>query len=417
MADRGIESGTARVEDFRNLLPRDYGYEIVKGQFALYARVPFSEVTDISTSGLEHMEKAILRWEQEVREGTETAFIIADKDFVELDTDRFLILVRDKEVGPIKEAIRDQLNRIATGRDHRLRRIINDISAERERELLSSVHHGGKAATRLVVGRRGKVAAYRAAPPQGTPDVAVLPTIRTAIRRGAKIGRGHRLEIKREDIQENIRYARIGSYICIVLDTSTYEEEIREQSEGLVHSLFLDAYERRDRVALIYSKGDRAQIISDFTSDLEMVRLKFEEAQWGGLSPFASGVMEGTRLFLARLADSLDAVRILILITTGKANVPMTQGGNVRRELETLPRQLLTIGLNPIVVDVSIHGSPYLREFSRQASGHYYHPTTARYHKLTLAHEFLGSVESGDKEKTIGVAKTFLEKLSKTSGA
>lgn len=414
MPPTDVEPEAPRVEDFRGLLSRKYGYELSREQYALYMRVPHANVSDVTPEGLKEMEHVLARWKRDISQGTLTTYLIADKDFVEIETGRFLALVNDRSVAPIREAVNDVMKRIETGRDSKLRRILNDLSVERESELLSSIRHGGRAATRLVVGRRGRVVAYRTAPPDGASDIAVLPTVRAAIRRGAKVRK--RLEIRKEDIQENIRYARIGSYLGLVVDTSSYDEEVKEQVEGLVFSLLLDAYERRDRVALTYARGDRAKIISDFTTDLELVRATFEQAQWGGLSPFASGVVEGTRLFLARLADTIDAVRILILISTGKANVPLVQGGNVRRELETLHRTLAATGLNAIIVDVTAHGSTFLKEFASKANAKYYHPSTVRYHKVTLANELLTTFGAGEKDRAAEVGKAFLEKLSRTQG-
>ena len=412
-AGSGDEGG--RVEDFRFLLPRQYGYEISREQHALYVRVPCAMVTEVPPEGLRQIDRNLERWVPDLREHTLTTFLIADKDFVELETGRFLALVKDRNAGPIREAVNDLMQRIETGRDIKLRRILNELSADREGELLSSIRHGGKASRRLVVGRRGRVVSYRSAPPEGAQDIAIIPTVRAAIRRGARVT--NRLEIQKQDIQENIRYARIGSYLGLVVDTSTYDEESREQMEAIVHSLFLDAYERRDRVALIYSRGDRAQIVSDFTSDLEIVRETFQRAEWGGLSPFASGVMEGAKLFLLRLADTIDAVKILILVTTGKANVPMVQGGNVRRELEMLPRTFAAVNLSAIVIDVTTHGSPYLREFATLSGAHYYHPSTVRYHKVTLANEMLNAFESGERDRSAQVGKAFLDRLRTTQGS
>ncbi|MCL4324782.1 MAG: hypothetical protein M1144_04910 [Candidatus Thermoplasmatota archaeon] len=413
--DAGGES--ARVEDFRYLLPRQFGYELSKEQFALYVRIPFVNVTDVTPDALKLLERNLERWDREIRETMLTTFLIADKDFIEIETDRFLGLIKDRTVGPIREAVQDVMRRIETGRDQKLRRIINEISTEREGELLSSVRHGGKAARRLVVGRRGRVVAYRTAGPEGPSDVAVIPTIRAAIRRGAKMGRNSRLDIGLQDLQENIRYARIGSYLGLVVDNSTYDEEAKEQIEGIIRSLLLDAYERRDRVALVYSRGDHGRVVSDFTSDLELVRATFEKAEWGGLSPFASGVMEATKLFLLRLADTIDAVKILLLVTTGKSNVAMVQGGNLRRELEFLPRTLQSIDIATVVVDVTAYGSPFLREFATRAGAHYYHPSTVRYHKVTLANEMLSAFESGEKERSVEVGKAFLDKLRRSQGA
>lgn len=411
-----IEGETPRVEDFRSLLPRRYGYELSRDQYALFLRVPFTNVTDMTPDALRSMEHALERWKKDIRENMLTTFLISDKDFVEIETDRFLSLMGDRSVAPIREAVNDVMRRIETGRDPKLRRILNDISSEREGELLTSIRHGGRASTRLVVGRRGRVVSYRSAPPGGAADIAVLPTIRAAIRRGAKMRQDSRLDVLKQDIQENIRYARIGSYLGLVVDNSTYDEEVKEQVEGLVSSLLLDAYERRDRVSLTYSRGNRGEIVSDFTTDLELVRATFEQAEWGGLSPFSSGVMQATRLFLARLADTIDAVRILILISTGKANVPLVQGGNVRRELDDLPHTLAATGLNSLVVDVTTRGSTFLREFANRSGARYYHPSTVRYHKVTLANELLTTFGAGEKERSVEVGKAFLDKISRSQG-
>lgn len=417
MASSNLGTDAPRVEDFRGFLPRNYGFELSKDQYALYVRIPFAEIVDLTSQGLIQMERAFGRFERDMREQSETTFLIADKDFVEIGTDRFLGLMHDREVGPIKQLVSDLLKRLETGRDGHLRRIITDISQERQRELLSSVRHGGRAATRLVVGKRGRVVGYRAMTEDGSSDIAVLPTIRASIRRGAKVeGNPRRLQIATGDIQENLRYTRIGSYVCIVVDSSTYEEEIREQMEGLVNSILLDCYERRDRVALIHSIGDKAQILSDFTTDLESIRYKFFEGQWGGLSPYASGIMAGARLFQARLADTIDAVRILIVLTTGRSNIPMVQGGNLRRELTIIPHTVASIEVNPIIVDCTTHGSAFLREFARDCRGTYYHPGSVRYHKVALAQELLSSFETGKSQKAAEVGKALLEKMVHTRG-
>ncbi|MDE1822660.1 MAG: hypothetical protein KGI98_17625, partial [Euryarchaeota archaeon] len=358
----GIPAEGLGVEDLRENLPRDFGWEVVREQYAVYARLPFGRIAEATPESLEQLERAFRRELGQLAGRTTSAFLIADQDFVELDTDRFLHILKERQPGPIREAVADSLKGLEGGRDPRLRRIINEISDARQREMLENVKRHGRAATRLTKSRRGRVVAYHQAPPDGTVDVALLPTIRAAIRRGADIDpQLDRLAIIKQDIQENVRYTRVGSYMCLVVDTSTYDEEVQEQSKSIVRSLLLDAYERRDQVGLVLSRGNRAVIASDFTTDLEAVRARFLEAPWGGLSPFASGIMEGTKLFLARLADTIDVVRIFAVIGTGLANVPLLQGGNVRRELQFVPRFFQELDLPPLVVDVTPHGSPFLR--------------------------------------------------------
>lgn len=406
----------AGVEDYRDSLLREYGFALVREQYAIYVRVPRSRVIETNISDLDHLDKALKKTLEAIASRTTTAFLIADQDFVELDTDRFLFLISQKEPGPIQEAVQDSIKGLASSRDPRLRRIIEELSEERQRSLLESVRRSGRSGDRLTSGRRGRVVAYHPAPPEGTQDVALFPTIRSAVLRGSEIGAKGRLEILKQDIQENIRYTRVGSYMCLIVDTSSYDDEVQEQSRSVVKSLLLDAYERRDQVALILSRGNRAQIASDFTSDLELIRSRFLSTTWGGLSPFSSGIQEATKIFLARLADTIEVVRLFVLITTGKANVPLVQGGNVRRELTFLPNVFEQIHLPPLVVDVTPHGAPFLRDFARQSAGRYYHPSTVRYHKVSLAQQFLKSAGTGDRDTAAAVGKAFLSKLNRTTG-
>ena len=408
----GIPAEGLGVEDLRENLPRDYGWELVREQYAVYARVPFPRVAETTPEALERLERAFRREIDQLAQRTTSAFLIADLDFVELDTDRFMSLLKQRQPGPIREAVSDAVKGLEGGRDPRLRRILNEISDQRQREILENVKRHGRATTRITKSRRGRIVAYHQAPPDGTQDVALLPTIRAAVRRGAKISsRLDRLEIVKQDIQENVRYTRVGSYMCLVVDTSTYDEEVQDQIKSIVRSLLLDAYERRDQVGLVLSRGNRAVIASDFTTDLEAVRARFLEAPWGGLSPFSSGIMEGTKLFLARLADTIDVVRIFAVIGTGLANVPLLQGGNVRRELQFVPHFFQELDLPPLIVDVTPHGSPFLRIFSQGTGGRYYHPSRVRYHRVALAQELLSSALSGERDRATAVGKAFLQTL------
>ncbi len=422
MFSPGFSAGSARgdvraVEDLREDLLREYGYEVLRDQYALYTRLPAPRVSEVTPELLAQLERRLRREVQGLAQRVTTAFVIADQDYVELDIEQFLAVLREHQPAPIRQAVSDALSGVAEGRDPRLRRILTELSEVRHRELVENVRRGGRSASRLTSGRRGRVVAYRQAPPEGTNDLALLPTIRAAVRRGSRIGPSGRLDIQKQDLQQNIRYTRVGSFMALVADTSSYDEDTQEQTRGLVRSLLLDAYERRDRVGLVLCRGNRAQVASDFTSDVDAVRARFMQSAWGGLTPFTSGVSEGVNLFLARLADTIDVVRLYVLLSDGRANVPLVQGGDIRRELMHLPYLFERTMLTPVVVDVSPRGSPFLREFSRVCKGRYYHPPTQRYHKVALAQELLNSLNSGEKDRANLVGKTFLGRVIRSSGS
>ncbi|MDE1820320.1 MAG: hypothetical protein KGI98_05635, partial [Euryarchaeota archaeon] len=100
------------------------------------------------------------------------------------------------------------------------------------------------------------------------------------------------------------------------------------------------------------------------------------------------------------------------VIGTGLANVPLLQGGNVRRELQFVPRFFQELDLPPLVVDVTPHGSPFLRIFSQGTGGRYYHPSRVRYRRVTLAQELLSSAYSGERDRAAAVGRAFLQTLT-----
>lgn len=410
-AQASSNAEASAIEEIREGLLRDYGHELVRDELAFYIRLPVARISDLQNPVFHVLERLLHRQKNSIQSNSTTTFVITDQDFIELDTSKFLLCLELRQAGPIQEAARDAMSGVSGGRDVRLRRMLTEVSQSHSRKVLEKVRRGGRGAEVLTKARRGRVVGYRQAPDDGTQDIAIIPTVRAAVMRGAKIGTEGRLRIETRDMQENIRYTKVSSYVALVVDTSSYDDEVQERIKSLTRSLLLDAYERRDQVGLVLSRGNRAVIASDFTTDVEAVRRQFLEATWGGLSPFASGIMEGIKLFLARLADAQDTIRIMVLLTTGKANVALVQGGDYRRELAQLPRTLQFAGLEPLVVDVTSRGLPFLREFAQSTSGRYYHPPTTRYHQVALAQELLSSIGSGERDRAAAVGRALLSKI------
>jgi magnesium chelatase subunit D len=91
-----------------------------------------------------------------------------------------------------------------------------------------------------------------------------------------------------------------------------------EAAKGAVISLLLDAYQRRDRVAVITFRGDDAQVVLRPTGSVEVARARLTELPTGGKTPLAAGIRAGLSLALAA-GRSANYQPLLVLVTDGRA--------------------------------------------------------------------------------------------------
>src|SRR5206468_12202035 len=113
----------------------------------------------------------------------------------------------------------------------------------------------------VVEGPRGRLVGDRApAGPLGS--VAVGPTIRAAAARRAAAGGGGPAVVA-GDVREAVREQRAGNLVILAVDASgSMGAETRmEAAKAAVLGLLLDAYQRRDRVALVTFRGDGAEVV------------------------------------------------------------------------------------------------------------------------------------------------------------
>jgi magnesium chelatase subunit D len=85
-----------------------------------------------------------------------------------------------------------------------------------------------------------------------------------------------------------------------------------------VLSLLLDAYQRRDRVALVTFRGDTAEVALTPTGSVEVARARLAELPTGGRTPLAAGIR--TALDVASAPGRSEPQRpLLVLVTDGRA--------------------------------------------------------------------------------------------------
>jgi len=185
--------------------------------------------------------------------------------------------------------------------------------------------------------------------PQGkVNDIAFDATLRAAAPHQREREGDLAIKIETPDLREKVKERKVGSHILFVVDASGSMGAKRRMvaAKGAVLSLLTDAYQRRDRVGMIAFKGNKAEVLLPLTNSLELAHKKLQELPTGGKTPLALGLSTGLEL----LKREKDALRILVLITDGKANVSLN-GGSPIEQAKDLARQIREEGINLVVID------------------------------------------------------------------
>ncbi len=158
----------------------------------------------------------------------------------------------------------------------------------------STVPASGRRSTVTVEGPRGRLVSDRA-PDGPIRSLAVGATVRAAAtRRAASVeaaGVAAGATVVAADLREAVRESRAGNLIVLAVDASGSMGADRrmEAAKGAVLSLLLDAYQRRDKVALVTFRGDTAEVALRPTSSVEVARARLAELPTGGRTPLAAG--------------------------------------------------------------------------------------------------------------------------------
>ncbi len=156
-------------------------------------------------------------------------------------------------------------------------------------------------------------------------DIALDATIRAAAVRQAARGGGPGLILRPGDLRYRIRERRIGNLLLFVVDASGSmgARGRMAASKGAVMSLLLDAYQKRDKVALLSFRRDRSWLNLPVTGSVELAGRLLAEMPVGGRTPLSAGLVgahEQVRNYLVREPDGRP---IVIILTDGKANVSL----------------------------------------------------------------------------------------------
>ena len=208
------------------------------------------------------------------------------------------------------------------------------------------------------VGRRSRSRASRrgregrSVPDERPTDLALTATLSHAALRSGGLARGAGpLEVTREDLHQKVRAGRQGSLILFVVDASGSMAGLRRMQmvKGTVLALLSDAYQQRDEVGVIAFRGAGAEVLLAPTRSVETAERSLRELPTGGRTPLAHALKTAFGV-LERASDS-GPQPLLIVLSDGRANVPLDPGADSWQQSLEWARLLERSGIAALVLD------------------------------------------------------------------
>jgi len=181
----------------------------------------------------------------------------------------------------------------------------------------------GKRVKTITSSRYGRYVCYRF--PRKKPwDIALAPTIRAAApfqtqRRREKL----LISIKPQDIRVKMREARTPLTIVLLLDMSESMTSSLDNVRNAVLSMHDIASKKRDRVALVVSKGSGASVLQPPTTNLNLLEKKLLGVGTSDLTPLATGMFQAWRVLRNEKMRNRDIIPVLMIISDGIVNIPL----------------------------------------------------------------------------------------------
>lgn len=154
--------------------------------------------------------------------------------------------------------------------------------------------------------------------PKGGTKIHLPATIRTAARQATQ----GKLEIAATDIRHARLEGRESNLIIFCVDASGSMAAKKRMStvKTAIMSLMLDAYQRRDKVALVTFREQEASLALPPTNSVEVAAARLQELPHGGRTPLAEGLNLAAQIMEIERIKDPHRRPLLVLITDGRAN-------------------------------------------------------------------------------------------------
>lgn len=153
-------------------------------------------------------------------------------------------------------------------------------------------------------------------------DIAFDATLRAAAPfQQSRERNGLAFAIKKSDFRVKVREKRTGNFILFVVDASGSMGAGKRMTavKGAILSLLSDAYQKRDKVAMITFGKDSAELALGMTRSVDLAAKKLETLSTGGKTPLYAGLEAAHKLVTATKSKDKELMPVIVLVSDGRA--------------------------------------------------------------------------------------------------
>ena len=193
--------------------------------------------------------------------------------------------------------------------------------------------------------RTGTVVSAATEPDAGH-GMHVFATLLAAAGRQARPGR---LRPGPDDVRRAVREGREGNLVIFVVDASGSMAARDRMSavSGATLSLLRDAYQRRDKVAVITFRQQEARVLLPPTASVYIASRRLARFDTGGRTPLAQGLLAARDMVVRERARDRARRSLVVVLTDGRA----TGGPDPLGRTRTAAARLVAEGAAAVVVD------------------------------------------------------------------
>ena len=151
------------------------------------------------------------------------------------------------------------------------------------------------------------------------------------------------------DLRRAVRVGREGNLVIFVVDASgsMAARDRMAAVGGAALSLLMDAYQRRDKVAVITFRAGGARLVLPPTSSAHIAARRLTRFDTGGTTPLAEGLLAARDVVVRERARDRSRRPLVVVLTDGRA----TAGPDPLRRSQIAAVRLRAEGAAAVVVD------------------------------------------------------------------
>ena len=152
-----------------------------------------------------------------------------------------------------------------------------------------------------------------------------------------------------EDLRRALRVGREGNLVVFVVDASgsMAARDRMAAVTGAALSLLRDAYQRRDKVAVVTFRADEARLVLPPTTSANIAARRLDGLDTGGTTPLAEGLLAARDVVVRERARDRSRRPLVVVLTDGRA----TGGPDALRHSHIAAARLVAEDTAAVVVD------------------------------------------------------------------